>query len=77
MRNLHMSEVEISQKQQIDSNDQKPDGKISISHFILGLAEEVAYRRLDSNAHARLAAQSRLKISRVYTFSLTSSRQLS
>ncbi len=39
MRNLHMSEVEISQKQQIDSNDQKPDGK-SVTESLTGILKE-------------------------------------
>lgn len=39
MRNLHMSDVEISQKQQIDSNDQKPDGK-SVTESLTGILKE-------------------------------------
>ena len=34
-----MSDVEISQKQQIDSNDQKPDGK-SVTESLTGILKE-------------------------------------
>ena len=34
-----MSEVEISQTQQIDSNDQKPDGK-SVTESLTGILKE-------------------------------------
>lgn len=34
-----MSEVEISQKQQIDSNDQKPDGK-GVTESLTGILKE-------------------------------------
>ena len=34
-----MSDVEISQKQQIDSNDQKPDGK-SVTECLTGILKE-------------------------------------
>lgn len=33
MRNLHMSDMEISQKKQTDSNNQKPDGK-SVTEYL-------------------------------------------
>ena len=39
MRNLHMSDVEISRKKQTDSNNQKPDGK-SVTESLTGILKE-------------------------------------